>query len=183
MNYIILDLEATCWENEDKNGRQSEIIEIGAVKLNEHGRVTGEFCQFVRPKLYPMLSDFCHKLTTISQVDINRAEPYPIVIENFIDWIGYNDHEDYYLCSWGHYDKNQFAADCALHQLDDDWIENHYSLKHLYADMFRMKKPTGLKAAVRIEGLDWEGTHHRGIDDARNLAKIFVKYMNRWNFV
>ena len=33
MNYIIFDLEATCWEH-DRN-RINEIIEIGAVKLNE----------------------------------------------------------------------------------------------------------------------------------------------------
>ncbi|KNY30102.1 hypothetical protein [Pseudobacteroides cellulosolvens] len=39
MNYIIFDLEATYWEKE--NGRKSEIIEIGAVKLNDKLEQTG----------------------------------------------------------------------------------------------------------------------------------------------
>ena len=46
MNYIILDLEATCWEN--NRSLQNEIIEIGAVKVNTNGEVISEFCEFIK---------------------------------------------------------------------------------------------------------------------------------------
>ena len=44
---------------------QVEIIEIGAVKLNEKLEIVDDFCQFVRPKLHPEISPFCTKLTSI----------------------------------------------------------------------------------------------------------------------
>jgi 3'-5' exoribonuclease 1 len=49
MNYIIFDLEATCWETvSDKPGHQ-EIIEIGAVLPDgEHFQPMAEYEQFVR---------------------------------------------------------------------------------------------------------------------------------------
>jgi inhibitor of KinA sporulation pathway (predicted exonuclease) len=40
----------------------------------------------------------------------------------------------------------------------------------------------GLKSAVEREGFEFTGTHHRGIDDAENLAKIFVQYLGLWHF-
>ena len=61
MNYIIYDLECTCWE--DKTDEQTmETIEIGAVRLNEYGEVMGAFSRFIRPKIHPVLSDFCQRL-------------------------------------------------------------------------------------------------------------------------
>ncbi len=32
------------------------------------------------------------------------------------------------------------------------------------------------------EGLELEGTHHRGIDDAKNIAKIFIRYFEEWEY-
>jgi inhibitor of KinA sporulation pathway (predicted exonuclease) len=34
--------------------------------------------------------------------------------------------------------------------------------------------------ALKMEGIILEGTHHRGIDDAINIAKIFRKYIDRF---
>jgi inhibitor of KinA sporulation pathway (predicted exonuclease) len=33
-------------------------------------------------------------------------------------------------------------------------------------------KPCGMDKAMRHAGLKLEGTHHRGIDDARNIARL-----------
>jgi len=63
MHYIILDLEATCWE--EKSDKANEIIEIGAVKLDENLEVVDTFSQYVRPVISPELSDFCKTLTSI----------------------------------------------------------------------------------------------------------------------
>jgi 3'-5' exoribonuclease 1 len=63
MNYVIVDLEATCWEGRDSS--RNEIIEIGAVLVNEQQEILSEFEQFVRPLMNPVLSEFCKNLTTI----------------------------------------------------------------------------------------------------------------------
>lgn len=178
MNYIILDLEATCWK--DRNiQKQNEIIEIGAIKINEQGKSLSEFCEFIKPKHNPVLSDFCKELTTITQEEIDAADTYENVIDRFKGWINLN--EPYVLCSWGFYDKKQFQKDGELHQLNTEWLKNHISVKHQYAEIKSLNKPIGMGGALKKEKLTLEGTHHRGIDDARNIAKIFKAHFGKWN--
>lgn len=179
MNYIILDLEATCWKERSVNN-QSEIIEIGAVKVDNNGVVISEFNEFIKPKLNIELSPFCTELTTIKQSDIANADEFKIVIGRFKEWI--NIDQNYILCSWGFYDKKQFIKDCNLHNIDIAWLNNHISLKHQYAKMKGLRKPIGMGGAIKKEGLKLEGTHHRGIDDAKNITKIFLANINMWSF-
>ena len=40
----------------------------------------------------------------------------------------------------------------------------------------------GMKNALEFDKLKLDGTHHRGIDDAKNIAKIFIKYFEQWEF-
>ena len=178
MNYIILDLEATCWEGWDKS--QNETIEIGAVLLNGKGQLVSEFAQFVKPLNHPILSDFCKELTTIKQQDVGAAPYFDEAIERFKAWFGYPD-QGYLLCSWGFYDHKQLKSDCAIHGLDSQWVDRHISLKHQYAKFKKLRRAIGMANALKHEGLLLEGTHHRGIDDARNIAKVFTKYLNHWN--
>lgn len=179
MNYIVYDLEATCWENIPP-GYVQETIEIGAFRVNDFGEVRGKFNRFVRPVAHPTLSPFCRQLTSIAQEDVNRARKFPDVIEEFRDWARI-DEEDYLLCSWGSFDKKMFINDCRLHRLDTDWIERHVNLKEQYRLMKRHKKGLGLRKAVEGEDILFTGIHHRGISDAENLVKLFLKYLGTWN--
>jgi len=177
MKYIVFDLEATCWDQHDRSN--NETIEIGAVMINENKNFESEFVQFVKPIRYPKLSDFCKKLTTITQQDVDEAPYFYEAKEKFLNWIG---SDDYVLCSWGFYDKKQFESDCEIHSMDKKWITNHISLKHQYAKFKNLKRGIGMKRALENENFEIEGTHHRGIDDAKNTAKIFIKYFDNWDF-
>lgn len=179
MNYIIYDLEATCWENQPP-GYVQETIEIGAFRINRYGEVRGKFNRFIRPVVHPNLSLFCRQLTSITQEDVNRARPFPEVIEEFIDW-ALIEEEDYILCSWGNFDRKMLAHDCKLHRLNADWTERHANLKEHYRLMKRHKQAHGLKKAVEKEGIEFTGIHHRGISDAENLVKLFLKYLGSWS--
>jgi inhibitor of KinA sporulation pathway (predicted exonuclease) len=177
MNYIVLDLEATCWKDRSLK-KTNEIIEIGALKFDAQGDFVNEFAEFVRPKLNPVLSDFCTQLTSITQEQVASAEDYPAVLQRFWDWIDLQ--EPFVLCSWGFYDKKQFKQDCQLHDLDTQWLRRHISVKHQYAKLKGLRKPLGMGGALRKEGFQLDGTHHRGIDDARNIAKVFQRYFEEW---
>ncbi len=181
MNFIVYDLEATCWEGRPLEMVQ-ETIEIGAVMLNEYGEVLGSFDRFIRPLLHPNLSIFCRQLTSIDQISINRADLFEEVIEDFKEWVGVFDGEDYQLCSWGGFDKKQLAQDCDLHQLESDWLQHHINLKHQYHEHKRLKTYRGLKKVVEMEGFEFTGTYHRGISDAENLAKVFIKHIDIWQY-
>jgi 3'-5' exoribonuclease 1 len=181
MNYIIYDLECTCWEGRPL-GMTMETIEIGAVLFDEFGEHHSTFSHFIRPKVHPVLSDFCQNLTSISQIDVNRAEVFSRVIEDFMYWIGLFDNEEYLLCSWGSFDKKQLIDECIRHEIESEWLEKHINLKDQYTKYKGYRQPIGLKKAVTREGFEFTGIHHRGISDAENLAKIFVKHLDIWQF-
>ena len=178
MHYIIYDLEATCWLGRPPGSLQ-EIIEIGAMKLNGYGEELGKFSRFVKPKINPRLSAFCTELTTIKQSDIDMADGFEKVVEDFQDWINIFE-DDYVLCSWGKFDKTMLQADCILHDIESDWVDQYINLKQQYQDMKGLRRPAGLKSVVVKEGFEFTGMHHRGIADAENLAKVFTKYIDEW---
>lgn len=164
---IICDLEATCWEDQPYRD-EMEIIEIGAVRV-QNGVVTDEFQRFIRPSLHPNLTDFCKKLTSIRQEEVDAAPLFPEVYQQFKDWIG---PASFVFGSWGKYDLRQLQLDVA--RLDLTWfqpLERHLNLKHLFAQ-WRNVKPCGMERALQLAKLPLEGTHHRGIDDARNIARL-----------
>ena len=178
MNYIVLDLEATCKEND--RSFPNETIEIGAVKFDKDFNKVSTYSKFIKPKLNPVLTQFCKDLTTITQADIDKARQFPEVIEDFKRWAGVGS-EEYILCSWGHYDRTQLARDCKLHRLPSDWTDRHISLKHQFG-FIRNERPCGMAKALRKLDIPLTGTHHRGIDDAENIAKIFIAYKDKWDF-
>ncbi len=178
MKFIILDLEATCWA--ERRQQPNEIIEIGALCVDGQAQILGEFDVFVKPQIHPQLSDFCTALTSITQTMVDQASPFPEALEQFRAWIK-SFEDQYLLCSWGYYDRKQLQQDCELHGLSTDWLQPHISLKHQYAKI-KGQKPMDMKKALQQEGLTLEGTHHRGIDDVRNISKIFLKYFECWDW-
>ena len=169
MRYVIVDLEATCWETGQTLGRM-EIIEIGAVMMESScGPVNREFAAFIKPVASPQLSEFCTRLTSIRQEDIDQAEYFWTVFPQFVNWTG---EEPFRLCSRGAYDLNQFRTDCARHNMEfPASFENHINLKKEFSRQ-KSVKPTGMRGALAMLNIPLVGTHHRGIDDARNIAKI-----------
>ncbi len=178
MNYIIFDLEASCWLGRPPHGL-NEVIEIGAVKVNDYNEVVSIFSKFIKPTVNPILSDFCKRLTSISQEDVDKTRTFPFIIQDFMDWIGIE--EDFVLISWGKYDKQQLIQDCELHKLETEWLEYHFNLKPAYRALKDLKDEPGLKKAVKLEGFEFTGIHHRAISDAENTAKIFIKYFKEWS--
>ena len=178
--YIIFDLEATCWNKSDGN-KISEIIEIGAVKLDENAKQIDTFQTFVKPTKNPILSEFCIELTSIKQDDVNSAPYFAEAIHNFENWIS-NEICDTALISWGYYDKKQLIKECEeknYHGEIINLLNSHFSLKHDFAKM-KVIKPCGMKKALEILRIPLDGTHHRGIDDALNISKIFITIFVEW---
>lgn len=179
--FVIFDLEATCYDNSDTSkptNFRNEIIEIGAVKLDESGNEIGRFGKFAKPLVHPVISKFCNELTTIKQSDIDYADELGDVLVQFLEWC-----DGATLVSWGHYDKSQITKDLIANDLSYllKEVSDHHSLKHLHGEWNGLRKGgIGLGGAIKYEKLVFEGTAHRGIDDAINIAKIFRKYIDRF---
>ena len=68
-----------------------------------------------------------------------------------------------------------------LYRLNDSWVKKHISLKHQFAEIKNVK-PCGMMKALNILKLSLDGIHHRGIDDAKNISKIFRSCFGQWKF-
>ena len=165
---IVVDLEATCWDDSRPRSRM-EIIEIGAVRLDSSLSTLDEFSAFVRPVVEPVLTAFCTRLTSITQADVDDADMFPVAFERFLEWIGVGHR----LCSWGGYDVKQFRMDCTRHGLIfPEWFhDEHINIKTEFAGWKGVRR-CGMDKALEILRIPLVGTHHRGIDDARNTARI-----------
>lgn len=168
-DYLIIDLEATCWETGTRTDRM-EIIEIGAVRLNSKTKeIIDDFSIFVRPKEEPTLTEFCKNLTTITQADVDNSLPFPEAFQKFLEWVGDGPHR---FCSWGAYDLKQFNVDCERHDVPlPSWLEPHVNLRRMFS-VEKNVPPCAMTQALEILNIPLDGKHHRGIDDARNIAKI-----------
>ena len=169
---IIIDFEATCVDNNEEE-IWSEIIEFAAVKVNEKGELIDEFTEFIKPIVHPRLSKYCTDLTTITQEQVDKADEFPEVYKRFLEWKGDTD----LWGSWGRYDYRQLKDDCGIHDIPFT-MNNHINLKQVYSDLFKFKR-CGLARAIKQQNLKFEGTHHRGIDDCRNIYKIYVNIINK----
>jgi 3'-5' exoribonuclease 1 len=180
LNFIIYDIEATCDRVVPKDYFH-EIIEIGAVRYDDHGFETGRFSTLVRPIINPSLTSFCSELTGISQTDVNKADLFPRVMEDFYQWCSHlQEGDDFVLCSWGSFDKRVMLSNSKAHEYESEWINQHINLKLQYQMLVKSKIPIGLNKGLIREGLEFQGTPHRALDDAINTGRIFIKRMTEW---
>ena len=165
--YLVVDLEAT-YDSADFPREQTEIIEIGAVLVDPSTLEPGaEFQTFVRPTLHPTLTAFCTELTSIRQADVDAAPIFPAAIDAIGKWLP----GPVLLCSWGEYDKNQLSRERHRHGIRLPFGREHLNIKAAFAERTG-RRPEGMAEALRACGIPLSGTHHRGIDDARNIAKL-----------
>lgn len=176
--YLVVDLEATC--DDRSRGRaliprgENETIEIGAVLVDGASlRTIAEQTIFVRPIVHPDLTPFCTALTTITQDMVDHALLFPEALARLVAF-----GTRALFCSWGNYDRNQLALDAQRHGIAMPFAE-HWNLKEGYAARAGSRKGLGTMAALRRLGITPEGTHHRGIDDARNIAKMLPYILGR----
>jgi 3'-5' exoribonuclease 1 len=172
---LVVDLEATCCDDRSISRRQMEIIEIGAVMVDlRDRRVISEFQHFVRPVRHPQLTPFCRQLTTITQADVDAAPTFPSVLQAMQTWLA-TQPSPVRFASWGAYDKHQFKQDCTFHRVSYPFLGEHLNLKQIFAATIDRHRPWPMILALEHCGLPLQGTHHRGIDDARNIAAIGLK--------
>lgn len=169
--YLVVDLEATCDDQGGIEANQMEIIEIGAVMIDGRTfKCKGEYQTFVRPVMFPILTEFCKTLTSIKQTDVDAAPTFPTAFTDFSSWM--KSYQALIFCSWGDYDRKQIEQDCIRHGLLNPMPVTHLNVKRLFAERFKIKKRPGMKSALTLVGLDLIGLHHRGIDDARNIGRL-----------
>ena len=172
MNKVVIDLEATCSDVDGEIPRhESEIIQIGAVLVVD-GKIINRFMTHVKPVIHRELTPFCKSLTGITQSEVLKAPLFRDAMAKLDSWLESLDISPVEWGSWGDYDRNQF-----IRELNRNKIESHISTLHHtnFKKMFGKAhgvKPMGLGAALRLEGLKFEGKQHDALADAENIARL-----------
>lgn len=166
---LVIDLEATC--DEPKPTWQGEITEIGIAVLNTKTlEVIEKHQTFVVPTSTPV-TPFCTQLTTIT-ADMLTVENGARRFPEAINWLKKLGTKNLVWASWGDYDRTQFQRQCTAEGISYPFGPGHINVKTLFALMTGLNRGIGAKEAVEYCGMEWEGTHHRGIDDAVNIARV-----------
>lgn len=176
--YLVLDLEATCCNQGTIKRHEMEIIEIGAVMVEAQSlTIMDKFQTFIRPVRYSILTEFCKSLTSITQAQVEQAPGYVEAILLLKQWL--SNYPNAVFGSWGDYDLNQFKQDSKFHNVPFPIAYPHVNLKRQFSVSQGLPKRYGMAEALQLAGIELEGTHHRGIDDARNITKLLPFILGR----
>lgn len=178
---LVVDVEATCWERKEEEGKTSEIIEIGICELEFMSGLNKYFIGeresfFVTPH-YSKVSDYCQKLTGISQEMLDQDSSLSFEEACRILRNEYNSNQ-YMWASYGDYDCYMFARQCKREHVKYPFSKTHMNVKNLFALLHQFQTEVGMSEALRYMGIPLEGTHHRAGDDAYNIAKLFAQLLN-----
>ncbi|KAJ3230101.1 3'-5' exoribonuclease 1 [Chytriomyces hyalinus] len=179
--YCVLDIEATCDENNPS--WYNEIIEFPVVLIDAKTLTrVAEFRSFVKPVRNPVLTEFCTRLTGITQEQVNTAPHFPQVLRNFRHFL-----KKYHLGTW----NMRFITDGPCDIRDFVWKTckaNKVSVPSYFRGFVNVRKlaqrnyaHTGIRinfdGMLKLFDLVLEGRHHSGIDDTRNIARVVLKMM------
>ncbi|CAM1340009.1 exonuclease domain-containing protein [Tenacibaculum amylolyticum] len=116
------------------------------------------------------VSPFCTELTTITQEQLNTEG---ISFEEACTKLReeYNAKE-YAWASYGAYDLKMIKNQCKIRGVEYPLSQEHINVKELFSKVKGISKRVGMKGALHMLNIPLEGTHHRGVDDAKNIAKV-----------
>ena len=184
MKYIIVDLEMNPIANEYKEEKKicrMEIIEIGAVIMDENFLVLGEFKPLVKPQYNEVINTRHDNLTGISTQMVSGAPAFVPAYEMFGNWCeSYGD--EYEVYAWSENDFNQIVAEMNLKNYTNEEkkkpLKNWFNFQQEYTKKLGLERIMSLEKALDYAGVTFEGQMHDALCDARNTAELFAIVRN-----
>ncbi len=183
MTQIIYDLEFNTAYKIDRITRRllkgdanpecpQEIIEIGAVKLNDKGDILDTFQMMVKPTLYHKMHPKIRQKTKITIEQLETGVLFAEAVEAFRHWI---DADEPLMGSWGRDDHQEFLRNCKFHGLETQWFQKHVDIQKLCMKYFASPKghQVGLKKAVEHFGIHLNNSFHKALHDAIYTAHVY----------
>lgn len=179
MKYIIVDLEMNPVATEYTEQRERcsmEIIEIGAVVMDESLLVLGEFKTLVKPQYNDKIYKKYQTLTGITTQMVAEAPSFATAYEMFANWCE-SYGEDYEIYAWSDNDYKQIAAEMKLKHYNN--LEKMRPLSRMvdfqkeYTEKLGVESILSLDKALTYAGVAFEGKRHDALCDAKNTAELF----------
>lgn len=187
MNYIVMDLEWNQSTNDEKANKDIpfEIIEIGAVKLNEQMQLTGEFKRLIRPQIYTEIHYITENLIRLSKDELVRGDTFVKAATDFLKWCG----EEPVFCTWGPLDLVELQRNMKYYHMKpiDEKPAVFYDVQKLFSIAYEDKKlRRTLEFAVDYLEIEKDIPFHRAYSDAyytaRVLQRINKQYLSNYSY-
>lgn len=152
MNYIILDLE---WNQALSYSRivkwpvflTGEIVQIGAVKLNENFKEIDSFSCRIAPRYYKVIHPEVAKITHLSTFDLKEGVTFSEAISSFCDWCG----KVCIFLVWGTEDQRILRKNMELYGINTEQLPKCFNLQNVFASQITHNtRQYGLTAALDI---------------------------------
>lgn len=174
MDYIVFDLEWNQCASESEMILEplcltGEIIEIGAVKLNDAFQKTDELRLYIKPQYYKKLHRRIVQLTGIRDKDLEeKGLPFPEAFEKFTQWCG----EEYSYMTWSTSDLPILVDNMLLHGIDISNLPDTYDIQRMFSnEILRSSRQLSLDDALKM--LSEKGdTAHDALNDSNNTILV-----------
>ncbi len=174
MNYIVFDLEWNQAADEKDKLASSltfEIIEIGAVKLNESKKKISDFHELVKPQVFLRMNKVTGELIHLSMDQLENCRTFPKVAADFLKWCG----SDFVFCTWGSLDLAELQKNMDYYQMPplSEKTLPFYDVQKLFSIAFEDRKTRrSLQYAVDFLGIKKDAGFHRAHADAYYTAAV-----------
>ena len=183
MNYLVVDFEFTFYKRPVGRPRAffAEIIEIGAVKLDENLNECGKLQNFVKPHFFPKHAKDAMDFCMITEADMKKAITFPAMLEKMSAMY---EAGNTLFVAWGDSDYKVLAEGCSRHKLDNPVLQADYlDLAEAYKLWRGEENTPGLKTAIIEMEVTADGLAHTAFDDAYNTGKVLANMLEKgWTY-
>ena len=183
MNYLVVDFEFTFYKRPVGRPRAffAEIIEIGAVKLDENLNECGKLQNFVKPHFFPKHAKDAMDFCMITDADMKKAITFPAMLEKMSEMY---EAGNTLFVAWGDSDYKVLAEGCSRHKLENPVLQADYlDLAEAYKLWRGEENTPGLKTAITEMDVTADGLAHTAFDDAYNTGKVLAKMLEKgWTY-
>jgi len=161
--------------NVGKRKLPTEIIQIGAYKLDEELNILSSFDRLIKPSIYESVDPRITEMTGITTEQLREEAPFPEVFEDFLAFI--NDKEAIF-CTWGMSDMNVLFQNVRNFGLDAHRLPKQYINLQPYVSVYlKLPKKQLLRLQYAIEALELpiKDAFHNALADAYYTALILKK--------
>ena len=182
--HVIVDLEFCNVTKLQKNKQYklgTEIIQIGAVLLDEEDNEIDSFCTYVAPE-YGRLDNFIRDLTGIKDFNLKDAPKLYEALNMFMAWVP----KDAVAVSWSHTDDKHLAKEVKVKGLEieglAELLETWEDCQMTFSEKMGSKDAYNLTEALNIADISYDDGAHDGLVDARNTARLYAKMQREEEF-
>ena len=180
MKYVVVDFEMNPVSKKYKEQKAictNEIIQIGAVLLDDNYEEMDSFQTYVKPCFSAKLRRHIVKLTGITDARLQKAPGFSDAIKAFFEWC-LRCGDEIQIIQWSESDHHQITGEIRqkqyrLTEQEEALMSGWHDFQREYGDAIGTAQETSLTRAVMLTGEEFEGKRHDALYDARNTARIF----------